>query len=151
MDYDVNKEQEMRDCHHLFVVLKKDDSSNKPLVVQCIFCGLTNKYLKEDEKKLDNYKRMINKVFWDSYYTHQDNNTFNSNELNYISEEVFVSKHLNYLYNLAKEINKDATPEELFAIMKKLREYETIDERRKDDFQPEEKIAMKKRYNRLKR
>ena len=35
--------------------------------------------------------------------------------------------------------------------MKKLREYETIDERRKDEFQTEEKIAMKKRYNRLKR
>jgi len=146
MNYDENidnKENQMRNCNHLFVYLSK-----KPLIVKCIYCGLTNKYIGTEEKSLDNFQKMQNEVFLDRYCNayQEDNNCFNSGEFNYISEEVFNSKHPNYLFSIAKEINKDANIEELFSLMKQLRKLETTEERRKNDFYIDEVGELKNRY-----
>lgn len=145
------KENQMRNCHHLFVVVQKENIPNNPLFVQCIYCGLTNKYLKKADKDLNNYERIHNSVFWDQYrYAYQEKEKkFDSNAFNCISQETLYSKHLRELYNLAREIKPDATNEEIFVIMKRLKEIETRDESIRTTLHRDDAIYLKSKYYKI--
>ncbi len=142
------KKDQMKICHHLFVVSKKDSENDKPArIIKCVYCGLTNEYLREKPNKLNDYQKLLNSIFIESFQINENEN----NNIDLLTSELFISRHPEILYRLAKDIETNASQEELFKIMCQLRKIETIEERRKTEFLAGEEIAIKKRYCKLKK
>ncbi len=144
-------EEKMLKCKHLFVKLKEgerysgfhsSDYEQDPSLVECVHCGLTNRYLIEE----DFYRN--NRFLFSSaklYYIYINNRiirmkynkgysrcgkSFNDNVFHMISQEELKTSHPDKLYYMAKQINPEGKNKELFSIMKKIHyEIETSEER----------------------
>lgn len=138
---------EINNCDHLFVKLRDYDTSyydNLDLsVVECVHCGVTNKY-RDLERVMQKYRRSLDYyVLTKWHYTNVEYNETTietmmmnkikdeNQELNMMSNEVLRSFHPEVLYQIAKSINPEADNTELFEVMKKLNELETFEERNK--------------------
>lgn len=138
---------EINNCDHLFVKLRDYDTSyydNLDLsVVECVHCGVTNKY-RDLERVMQKYRRSLDYyVLTKWHYTNVEYNETTietmmmnkikdeNQELNMMSNEVLRSFHPEVLYQIAKSINPEADNTELFEMMKKLNELETFEERNK--------------------
>lgn len=138
---------EINGCEHLFVKLRDYDTSyydNLDLsVVECVHCGVTNKY-RDLERVMQKYRRSLDYyVLTKWHYTNVEYNETTietmmmnkikdeNNKLNMMSNEVLRSFHPGVLYQIAKSINPEADNTELFEVMKKLNELETFEERNK--------------------
>jgi len=109
----LNKRNKMLHCKHLLVLLGGNPS--KGYVVECLKCGITNKF--NDLIKLNGIERipLVAKCFneWDKL--NQD----------YISNEVLNSYHIGILYRISYKLKPYGTREEIFNLMKELNEMET--------------------------
>ena len=138
---------EIRSCNHLFVKLRDFDTSTYDgidlSVVECVHCGVTNKY-KELERVMRKYRRSL-EIYVRSRL-HTTNAEYNdqtiesmlmdeikehNGKLNLMSDEVIRTFHPGLLYRLANIINPTADDKELFGIMKELNNLETTEERNK--------------------
>lgn len=144
-DYDyINcRKEEIEQCPHLFLKLKdaeyvggfhSSDCYDDPAIVECVYCGLTNKFRKLEEDyfyhKLNSYYRkptiesiMFMETFKNGY--RRGGKSFDNSVFNVISKEVIKTHQAGLLYKLALKINPTGTYEELFEIMKTLNELET--------------------------
>jgi len=138
IDEEQNRINDINNCHHLFVKLR--DCANND-IVECVHCGVTNKYnelentMSKCRKSLEFYVRtnfhlkdvefkditiesiMMSKILENDY------------KLNMLSDHVIRSNHPGLLYKIAIIINPEASNEELFEIMCDLHELETPEER----------------------
>ena len=139
--------EEINNCNHLFVKLRDYDTShynNLDLsVVECVHCGVTNKY-RDLERVMERYKRSLDYyVLTKFHYTNVEYNdetiesimmrkikSENPN-LPMISDKILRSLHPGVLYKLAKLINPEADNNELFEIMQELNNLETFEEKNK--------------------
>ena len=140
-------EEKMLKCKHLFVKIKEKESfsgfhssdyEQDPSLVECVHCGLTNRYLLENDFYRENsylyssaekYYMFINnriiRMKYNKGYT-RGGKTFNM-----ISQEELKTSHPDKLYYMAKQIKPEGKNKELFAIMKKINyEIETLEEKR---------------------
>lgn len=151
------REEEIRGCNHLFVKLREakyvhemnsSDCIRIPEVVECVHCGLTNRFAIAEELDFElmiwgqiirhslvmliRYRtrtiesRMFDEVFSNLY--RRGGKSFDSSSLNLISEECLLTNNPGILYQLARKINPSGNNEELFEIMKQLRLLETEQE-----------------------
>ena len=153
------RKEEMRACNHLFVLLRKGeevygchstDYYNGANEVECVYCGLTNRFNKIESILDSDYNEyaktfrgmlpsqarynsktieseMFEEIFKNSYY--RGRKSFNNFDLNLISDECLLSFHPGILYRLALEINPLGNKEEIFKIMKELHFLETSQEK----------------------
>lgn len=156
------RRDEIGSCNHLFVKLREGkeiygchstDYYKRVCEVECVHCGLTNKFIKIEElldseylmfsksfigmiPTLTSYSRktleseMFEETFKNSYI--RGGKSFNESDINLISEECLTTCHPRILHNLAKQISQLGTNEELFKIMKELNLLET----------PKEKVSL---------
>ena len=145
-------EEKMLKCKHLFVKLKEgekysgfhsSDYEQDSSVVECVHCGLTNRYLLEDDFYRENsylytsaqlyYIYINNRIIRMKYYKgySRGGKSFNDNVFHMISQEELKTSHPNKLYYMAKQIKPEGKNKELFAVMKKIHyEIETPEEKR---------------------
>lgn len=153
------RREEMKNCEHLFVVLKKgqetfgfhsSDYTKEADAVECVHCGLTNKFKALEFLLSENYNEftksfsgmipsftrynkrtleseMFDKIF-EKFYT-RGMKSFNNSRLNLISDEVLYTEHPGLLYKLALLINSEGNNKDIFEIMKKLHSIENEQER----------------------
>ena len=138
---------EIRNCEHLFVKLRDFDTSTYEgidlSVVECVHCGVTNKY-KDLERTMRKYQRSLEYyVLTKMHYTDVSYNdtTIESRlmdeikgehkELNMMSNSVIRTFHPGVLYRIANLIKPEASNEELFEIMQELNNLETPEEKTK--------------------
>ena len=148
-DEEVEKRKnEIIKCNHLFIKLEdgvyiggfhSSDCYYEPSIVECVHCGLTNKFNKLEELYNDrdylsyflNTKTiesdMFNEIFRNYYL--RGGKSFDESGFNLISNESLNTYHPSILYRLALSIKEDASNEEIFEIMKELSELETHEER----------------------
>ena len=135
-----NRKNAMLSCNHLFVKIGID--SNNQDIIECVHCGLTNKYLHMDDsmdyselkKYGENIKDFINinnAVFNRQYVVLQKmfGRVISFRPKNMISDEVLPSRNVSLLYEASKMVNPSASNEELFQIMKELYDLETDEEK----------------------
>lgn len=136
--YIKQRKEEIKKCNHLFLKLQdkeyigachSSDCYDNPAIVECVHCGLTNKF-KYFEEDIDyNCKNqtiessMFDEVFKNNY--RRCGKSFNDSIFDLISDNVIKTDQGVLLYKLALIINPQGTNEELFDIMKKLNELET--------------------------
>ena len=153
------RKKEIRECTHLFVLLRRGEKTYgchstdyyyDANEVECVHCGLTNKFNKLETILSTNYNQMFlsfngmllsktkymkktiesemfEEIFGNSYL--RGGKTFNNRTLNLISDEPLLTCHPKILYRLALIINPKGNNEELFEIMKKLHLIETPQEK----------------------
>lgn len=153
------RRDEIRSCNHLFVKLREGkeiygchstDYYKRVCEVECVHCGLTNKFIKIEElldseylmfsksfigmiPSLTSYSKktlesqMFEEIFKNSYT--RGGKSFNESDINFISEECLPSCHPRILYNLAIQISPLASNEKLFKIMEELHLLETTQEK----------------------
>ena len=137
---------EINECDHLFIKLRDYDNNmgnNDLSIVECVHCGVTNKYY-DLERVLAKYKKSLDYYVLTNYhYTNvkYDDATIESlmmdrliqshTKLNMISDKTLHTYHPGVLYKVAKIINPQASNEELFEIMQQLAEIETFEEKTK--------------------
>ena len=133
-----HEKQRMQSCDHLFVKISEDKDTNKE-IIQCVHCGLTNKYmyLNNSDINLDELKRYkeyapeymnMNNIIYNRQYVYLQKifgNNFSFHSKRLMSDEILASKHLSILYQGAKLINPHGSNEELFKIMERLYDIET--------------------------
>ena len=129
------KRTNMQTCKHLFIKLKEKtyitDQKYNHIIVECLHCGLTNKYrmledffrIKEIARKPYNERTIETKVYMEIIKDESD--------LPLISEEVLATNHPRLLYFLAKTIEPTAQDNELFTIMNELNNLETPEEKQR--------------------
>ncbi len=145
-------EEKMLKCKHLFVKLKEgerfsgfhsSDYEQDPSLVECVHCGLTNRFLLENDFYRENsylyssaekYYMFINnriiRMKYNKGYS-RCGKSFNDNVFHMISQEELKTSHPDKLYYMAKQIKPEGKNKELFAIMKKINyEIETLEEKR---------------------
>ena len=169
------RQEQIRNCNHLFVKIRvgkevhgfnSTDYYKDPDEVECLHCGLTNRYNQIEtilEKEyiecfqtfrimtpsLTRYNKrtlesqLFTEIFKKSYV--RGGKSFKNSTLNLISEECLLTYHPSLLYRLALQINPSGNNDELFEIMKQLHSLETNQE--KIRLQTEEQaISLLKRY-----
>lgn len=162
-EFTQKRQEEIRNCNHLFIKLRQGekvfghhstDYYKGANEVECVHCGLTNRFNKIEEALDIKYaltvynkktieSQMFEEVFNDSYF--RDGKSFNNSEVNLINEECLLTCHPGLLYRLALKINPLGNNEELFEIMKQLHLLETDQE--KIRLQTEEQaISLLDRY-----
>ncbi len=139
--------EKYRHCKHLFVVIKKSQSINKPYpadcanhpdLVECVKCGFTNRLatlvLTPRSLSQRNYdcttKEFINQFGWENEELDKEH---------FLSREELPSYHPGILYEIAcefhsvisKDTGEDNMEDSIFNIMKELHEEETSLERSK--------------------
>ena len=135
-----NRINEINNCNHLFVKLRDSENNN---IVECVHCGVTNKYhelettMTKCQKSLEYYVRTnlhlkdvsFNEMTIESMMMNKilENNP----NISMLSDRVIRTDHPGLLYEIAKSINPDADTEELFEIMYALHELETVEEKKK--------------------
>ena len=129
-------------CDHVFIKLKdgiysgacnSSDCEYFPAVVECLKCGLTNKYIYMNPLLRDiyiyDYHRKLavdanNEIFWKQYgsASRRSGKDFDDSVFNLISDEEFnvYRPSADILYAIAKKIKPKGNKAELFAIMKEL-------------------------------
>jgi len=133
-------------CNHLFVKLEEGNEKKQP-IVECVFCGLTNKFMDLENKQLKKGKRftvsdgkiqilpkLINETLESQEFKRQ---FLNSSNFNYLNNEVLDTNHPGLLFRLVTKYlyNVDVYnlfPSDLkiiFDIMKELNNMETDFER----------------------
>ena len=142
------RKNEMCKCNHLFVKLREkrycgalhsSDCLDIPSLLECVHCGLTNKY--EDFERLDveiemekgiydseRHKYTMETIMFHKLYKDafgRCGKSFDESKFKLISDEVIRTDHPRLLYDLAKSINPKGNNKELFNIMKELNEIET--------------------------
>ena len=149
-ELELQRKEEIRKCNHLFVKLKEceeyygmdsTDYYRTAHEVECVHCGLTNKFVILEELVEDSHfnfyllgynrqtieTQMFEEVFKNSYA--REGKSFNNSDINLISGECLRTCHPNLLYLLAIQINPNGSYQEIFDIMKKLNSLETSQER----------------------
>lgn len=153
------RQEEIKKCNHLFVKLRKGevivgchstDYYTGANEVECVHCGLTNRFNKIEEvldneylelskrfngmiPSLTRYNKktpeseMFDEIFKDSYF--RGGKIFNNLDVNLINEECLPTCHPGLLYQLALRISPLGNNEELFKIMKQLHLLETTQEK----------------------
>lgn len=153
------RQEEIKRCNHLFVKLRQGeeifgynstDYYKEANTVECIHCGLTNRFNKIEEVLASDYiefsnsfrgmipsltkynkktleSQMFEEIYKHSYY--RGRKSFKNSDLNLISEECLQTYHPGLLYRLALKINPQGNNEEIFKIMKQLDTLETIQEK----------------------
>ena len=139
----LQKKEEMEQCDHLFLKTQEgywtggfhsSDYEYTPCTVKCLKCGLTNYHINMDvilRTKYSNALKQINpqKYYWlmlnDDAFRKQFGNINNQEyapkgTFNLISDEVLPVTNPISLFQMAKQINPDASNEELFELMKEL-------------------------------
>lgn len=147
-EYTMKRKEKIRNCNHLFVRLKEGETTPgfnssdyyyDPSHVECVHCGLTNKY-ESFEEMFSRYPRksyffrknktieseMFGEFFKENYC--RGGKSFDESAFNLISEEVLPTYHPGLLYKLAMEINPEASMEGIFETMKQLHSLETRQE-----------------------
>ena len=154
---------EISNCNHLFVKLREfnaEQNDNNLLIVECVHCGVTNKYC-DLERVMSRYRRSLDYYVATNYHCinveYMDNTIEtrmmeeikNSNtELNLMSDKILRSFHPGVLYRLAKMISPNADNDELFSIMQELNNIETFEEKNKLN-NPSDATDLINRYNEL--
>ena len=158
-EFTQKRQQEIRSCNHLFVKLRQGkevfgchstDYYKAADEVECVHCGLTNRFKKIEEvldseyiefsksfrgmiPSLTRYNKktlesqMFEEIFKNSYF--RGRKSFNNMDINLISKECLLTYHPGLLYRLALQINPLGNAEELFEIMKILHLLETNQEK----------------------
>lgn len=139
--------REIEQCNHLFVKLREQVSSSDNdadlSVIECVHCGVTNKY-KDLERVMQKYRRSMDYyVLTNWHYTDVTYNDVTietlmidkikdaNTQLPMMSNEILRSFHPGVLYQIAKFINPNADNTELFEMMEHLNGLETFEERNK--------------------
>lgn len=149
------RQEEIRNCNHLFVKLRQGeeifgchstDYYKGANEVECVRCGLTNRFNKIEEvlesdyvefsksfkgmiPSLTGYNRktleseLFEEIFKESYF--RGGKSFDNSTVNLISKECLLTYHPGLLYRLALQINPLGNNEEIFEIMKALHLLET--------------------------
>lgn len=142
----LKKKEKMSECNHLFVLLEQgsgDDLNNSFRTIECVHCGLTNKFMQIEERVLFEYilhkislsadcKQMVETIgFLEKFgnFYQRGAKCFNELPINLIKDEVLPTYHPALLYKLAVMINPSASLEGIFTIMKTLHSIETPHER----------------------
>ena len=131
------RERDISCCEHKFIRLKSggwsscggfhsSDYEYEDDVVECICCGLTNKY-KTLEMELQNK----NSFGWKTIETELFDLYIKEHKISFISDIVIDSTHLPLLYRVAKKMFYDGDDLTLVSVMFKLNSLETWDERRR--------------------
>lgn len=171
------RKKEIRECNHLFVLLRKGkitygchstDYYYDADEVECVHCGLTNKFNKLETTLSTSYNQtfcsfngmlpsptkymkktieseMFEEIFRESYL--REGKTFNNRTLNLISDEPLLTCHPKILYRLALIINSKGNNEELFVIMKKLHLIETPQEKIRLQVEEQAVLLLERYYN----
>lgn len=153
------RKEEIQRCNHLFILLRKGEEAygchstdyyKDADEVECIYCGLTNRFNKIEyilDKDYNEYSKtfrgmppsitrynkrtveseLFKEIFKNSYY--RGGKSFNNFSLNLISEECLLTYHPRLLYKLAIQINPVGNNQEIFEIMKQLHLLETNQEK----------------------
>lgn len=142
------RRKQIRACNHEFVLLKEGgwdscggfDSTDYEYdynIVECVHCGVTNKY-KHTEEAMEitpesgiiypGIRKSVETVEFDSIFGREYSDKY---DVNLISALVIDSKHAKLLYDIAKQINPLADNEKLVKIMHTLNLMETEDEKYK--------------------
>ena len=136
---------QMMNCKHLFVRLRDlqeeyDISCEEhPPVIQCVHCGLTNKFREDDKEPDTTIETRVFNLLYGKYYHKgwgfgRGTERFNDLWIPYLSRERLNTEHPKVLYDLAHEIDlslDDTNPldqRKLYSIMRELMELETKDE-----------------------
>lgn len=134
------KKKNMECCNHLFVRLNGLDiyGSKNIMTVECVYCGITNKFLQLEEffnsnPRIDslslpkNTKTLQSEMFMQMLKQNhfQNDQNFHEFDLKFMSEEILPTYHPGLLYQLALQIKFDASIEEIFDLMKQLHALET--------------------------
>lgn len=134
------KMENMKCCNHLFVYLNGLDiyGSKNTMTVECVHCGITNKFLQLEEffnsnSRINpfslpkNTKTLQSEMFMQMLKQNhcQNDQSFNEIGLKFMSEEILPTYHPGLLYQLALQIKFDASIEETFDVMKQLHALET--------------------------
>lgn len=143
-DEEQNKRiNEIRNCNHLFVKLREKnvDATENIAIVECVHCGVTNKY-QDVEKTVIRFRKSLEYYLLTKFK--KNNIEYNSetietmmmreilnvdDNINMLSKEGIRTLHPGLLYQLAKRIHEDASDEEIFLIMQKLNDLETASEK----------------------
>ena len=137
------RRDEVLHCEHKFVLLKRggwtggfhsSDYEYQPNLVECVHCGLTNKFVKMEEinnniygeKKYSFENELFLECFAGSYGY---KGRFNENDIRLISSVSIDSCHIRTLYKLAKRIYPEGLDKDLFDIMLVLDGLETEEEK----------------------
>ena len=154
-DIVIKRKEEMEKCNHLFVLLKKgevvggfhsSDYYYDQNIVECVHCGLTNKFIKIEERFLEPGSNYTHNTLFPSHYNERTLETgmfleifkdayrrggkaFDESVINLISKEPLYTTHSGFLYKMALTINPNGSYEELFQIMKELWQIETREEK----------------------
>lgn len=163
-EYEDLRMEQISKCNHLFVVLRKSKTISTVFYtspeekfitekVECVHCGLTNKFFELDREELYNSLNhrylgpsIESKIFIEIEQNARSPFSFNHKKLNLISEKILSSDHISLLYNLAISLNPNGTNEELFNIMAELHNLETTQER----LGPEQAGYLLERYKNIK-
>ena len=141
------REKEMKNCDHLFVKLRDfrddydfmdPDPSKRPLLIQCVHCGLTNKFREFDSRSNFTIEtKVFNDLFGYCYHKYMGpyyGFYLRDDKIPYLSQEPIETYHPGLLFDIAREIDLSldyTNPydrEKLFNIMKELAELETLEE-----------------------
>ena len=136
----------MKKCNHLFVKLKEGQTIPgfhsteyyyDPCVVECVHCGLTNKFCSLENsltsryvmgmKKISLHTKVFNKVYKSAYT--RGGKGFDESVFNLISNESIDTSHPKLLFEIANKISPFASNSEIFEIMKVLNFIETNQEK----------------------
>lgn len=141
------RRHELETCNHLFLELvpsryegacHSSDCYTVPSIVECVHCGLTNKFMAFDNSVTFDGSGRTRKFFADfpPAYFWKEKLTIESqvcrkenlDAFEKLSKEALMTFHPQVLYQLAKQIMPDASNQELFDIMKQLTILETSSE-----------------------
>lgn len=146
--YIEQRKKEIKNCNHLFILKEKGyvvpgfHSSDYEYVqnkVECVCCGLTNKFKEIEEYIFYKYplgfgynsrtleSQMFYEIFSNAYL--RDGKSFNESVINLISEEALETYHPKLLYQIAIMAKPRANNEEIFEIMKNLHSLENNQEK----------------------
>ncbi len=152
----LKREEEMTNCHHLYVkldeIVERLPEYMSMSIVQCVHCGLTNKFKNVDDGNLrrrryfgynPSERTVETKVFDKTYQNCYRKSTgvvfpyyhFYDDELEFLEREDLNTNHPKLLFDLAREINLsldyrvEEDRKEIFRIMKELNAMETDEER----------------------
>ncbi len=141
------RENEMMNCNHLFVKLRDyrgdfdfmdPDPNKRPLLIECVHCGLTNKFKEFDSRS--NYTvetKVFDALYGNNYHKYMGpyyGLYLRDDQIPYLSQEPIDTYHPGLLFDLARDINLSldyTNPydrEKLFNIMKELSSLETEEE-----------------------
>ena len=137
--------KEIRNCNHLFVKLRENEksiySSHDIPTIECVHCGVTNKYV-DLEYTLNKFPKSLEYyVLTRFHHTNIEYNEctietemmneicYNKESISLMSDKIVRTLHPSVLYHIAKLLYPDDDNEKLITVMQKLSDLETPEER----------------------